>query len=94
MLIIFIVILLFFMGPITDEVASSSLPLIYVIYNATGSRAATNALFALIIILMFLALFNAFASVSRLVWVFAQDKGLPFSNFFSYVCFLAPHCYI
>ena len=32
-----------------------------------------------------ISLLNIFASVSRLVWAFARDKGLPFSNFFSYV---------
>lgn len=31
------------------------------------------------------SLLNIFASVSRLVWAFARDKGLPFSNLFTYV---------
>jgi amino acid transporter len=31
------------------------------------------------------SLLNIFASVSRLVWAFARDKGLPFSSLFTYV---------
>jgi choline transport protein len=81
MLVIFATILLFYMGPL-DDVVATPLPLLWVIYNITGSSVAANVLTALI------ALFNIFASVSRLVWVFARDNGLPFSNFFSYVCSL------
>lgn len=85
MLFVFVLVLLFFLGPLTDEVTTAPLPLIYVIYGATKSRAATNILVSLIAVIIFLALFNIFASVSRLVWVFARDNGLPFSNFFAYV---------
>ena len=87
MLVIFATILLFYMGPL-DDVVATPLPLLWVIYNITGSSVAANALTALIAVIFFFALFNIFASVSRLVWVFARDNGLPFSNFFSYVCSL------
>jgi hypothetical protein len=30
--------------------------------------------------------------VSRLIWVFAKDNGLPFSNFFSYVSPQSDEC--
>ncbi|KAF2183460.1 amino acid transporter [Zopfia rhizophila CBS 207.26] len=84
MLFAFVTVLLFFIGPL-DAISTAPLPLIYVIYNSTHSKAATNTLIALIALIIFLAAFNIFASVSRLVWVFARDKGLPFSEFFSYV---------
>lgn len=84
MLVIFATILLFYIGPLED-VLDKPLPLLWIIYNITGSKTAANILISLIAVLVFLALFNAFASVSRLVWVFARDNGLPFSNFFSYV---------
>lgn len=87
MLVIFATILLFYMGPL-DDVVATPLPLLWVIYNITGSSTAANVLTALIAVIFFFALFNIFASVSRLVWVFARDNGLPFSNFFSYVCSL------
>jgi hypothetical protein len=37
------------------------------------------------VIIFLFALFNVFASTSRLIWVFSKDKGLPFSKFFSTV---------
>ncbi|ORX99961.1 amino acid/polyamine transporter I [Clohesyomyces aquaticus] len=84
MLFIFVIVLLFFMGPL-EPLLTSSLPLLQVIYGATGSKTATNVIVAVIIIIVFLALFNMFASVSRLVWVFARDKGLPFHETFSHL---------
>ncbi|KAF2127533.1 amino acid transporter [Dothidotthia symphoricarpi CBS 119687] len=85
MLIVFATILLFYMGPLTDEIVATPLPLLWIIYGITGSKVATNVLISLIAVIFFFALFNIFASVSRLVWVFARDNGLPFSSFFSYV---------
>ncbi|PVH92085.1 hypothetical protein DM02DRAFT_620155, partial [Periconia macrospinosa] len=71
-------------GPL-EALNNSPLPLIYVLYGATGSKATTNVLVALIAVVIFCALFNIFASVSRLIWCFAKDKGLPFSEVFAYV---------
>ncbi|KIK52429.1 hypothetical protein GYMLUDRAFT_251252 [Collybiopsis luxurians FD-317 M1] len=87
MLVIFVLVLLFFCGPL-DNIAATPLPLIYILYGATGSKAGTNVLVAFIMLVNFFALFNIFASVSRLIWCFSKDKGLPFSNCFSYV---SPH---
>jgi choline transport protein len=84
MLIVFGTVLLFYMGPL-DDVINTPLPILWVIYGITGSKVAANVMIALLSVIIFLALFNIFASVSRLVWVFAQDNGLPFSEFFSYV---------
>jgi amino acid transporter len=85
----FIIVLLFFMGPLDAIPEGAPLPLVYVLYSATGSKQATNTLVALIAILYFVCLFNVFASVSRLIWVFAKDNGLPFSNTFAYVSLLS-----
>jgi len=88
---IFVVVLLFYSGPLTEEITTAPLPLIYVIYRATGSVTATNTMVAFILIIFFFCLFNNFASVSRLVWIFACDNGLPFSPLFAYVRhFLCP----
>ncbi|KAI4910349.1 hypothetical protein J4E90_007784 [Alternaria incomplexa] len=84
MLIVFATIVLFYMGPL-DDIIATPLPILWVIYNITGSSVAANVLTALIALIVFFALFNIFASVSRLIWVFARDNGLPFSDFFSYV---------
>ncbi|ETS79317.1 hypothetical protein PFICI_09170 [Pestalotiopsis fici W106-1] len=80
----FVLVLLFFIGPV-DDLASAPLPLVYVVYNATGSKPATNILVTLVALICYCATFNCFASVSRLVWAFARDNGLPFSGFFGYV---------
>lgn len=86
MLIIFVTILLFYMGPL-DEIRATPLPIVWVIYSITGSAIAANILVSLIAVLVFFALFNYFSSVSRLVWAFARDNGLPFSSVFAYVSF-------
>jgi amino acid transporter len=84
MLITFATVLLFYLGPLEDAM-ETPLPILWVIYGATGSKTVSNVLMALMAIIFFLAAFNIFASVSRLVWVFAKDNGLPFSSFFARV---------
>jgi hypothetical protein len=84
MLFIFVLVLLFYIGPLED-IVDTPLPLIYVIYGATASKPVTNIMISLVAVIIFFALFNIFASVSRLVWAFARDQGLPFSTFFAYV---------
>ncbi|KAF2404832.1 amino acid transporter [Trichodelitschia bisporula] len=84
MLFAFVLTLLYRLGDL-EQVMSSPLPLIPVFYQATGSKAATNFFVVMPALILFVVQFNALASVSRLVWAFARDKGLPFSNFFAYV---------
>ncbi|KAF6793771.1 LPXTG-domain-containing protein [Colletotrichum sojae] len=84
MLFVFVTVLLSYIGPL-ETTSTASLPLIYVVYHATGSKTAANTLVSLVAVVIFLALFNMLASVSRLVWAFAKDNGLPFSSFFSRV---------
>jgi hypothetical protein len=85
MLFAFIICLLFSIGDI-DKVANTptGLPLIEVFYEATKSKNATNFLVSMPAIVLFFTVFNVFASVSRLIWTFAKDKGLPFSRQFAY----------
>lgn len=82
----YILCLLFTIGDV-DKVANTPtlLPIIEVYYEATGSKHATNLFVVMIAIIIFIAFFNVFASVSRLVWAFSRDKGLPFSSFFGAV---------
>lgn len=87
----YMVAVLFCIGDI-DKVTNTPtmLPIIEVYYEATKSVHATNLLVIMMAFILFISLFNIFASVSRLTWAFARDNGLPFSNVFSYVryCFL------
>jgi choline transport protein len=85
MLFAFIICLLFTIGDI-NKVANTptGLPLIEVFYEATKSKNATNFLVSMPAIVLFFTQFNVFASVSRLIWTFAKDNGLPFSRQFAY----------
>lgn len=70
-----------------DKVTKSptALPIIEVYWEATKSRHGTNVLVTMMAFILFISLFNIFASVSRLTWSFAKDHGLPFSSAFSYL---------
>jgi len=82
----FIICLLFTIGNV-DAVTNTNtgLPIVEVYYLATKSVAATNIFMVAIMIIAIVAVFNVFASVSRLTWAFARDNGLPFSSTFSKV---------
>jgi choline transport protein len=69
--------------------SKTGLPIIDVIYNATKSYAATNTIMAIILLVCTVGNFSIIASVSRLIWAFARDNGLPFSKTFAYVSYLA-----
>lgn len=81
----FIICLLYTIGDVNAVLNSTSLPILTVFYGATNSVAATNVLMVFIIFVSIVGDFSIFASVSRLTWAFARDRGLPFSDFFSYV---------
>src|SRR5436189_5989959 len=71
-----------------DKVANTPtlIPIIEVYYEATKNKHATNILVVMMLLILYIALFNIFASTSRLIWCFATDKGLPFSHVFAKVC--------
>lgn len=81
----FIICLLYTLGNVDAVLNSTSLPILTVFYGATNSVGATNVLMVFIIIVSIVGDFSVFASVSRLTWAFARDRGLPFSEFFAYV---------
>lgn len=82
----FIICLLYCIGDLEAvSLTPTKLPIIEVIYQATGSKAGTNFIITMIIIIVSVSNFSIFASVSRLVWAFARDNGLPFPEFFSRV---------
>jgi choline transport protein len=86
MLFAFVVLLLFTIGDV-DTVSNTptGIPLIVIFYEATNSKAATTFLVIMPTLVLFASTCNTFASVSRLIWTFAKDKGLPFSRQLSYV---------
>ena len=82
----FMITLLYTLGdPTTALTTPTGYPIIQVAYGATGSKAATVVLCCFIIFNGMVAMFSSLASVSRLTWAFARDRGLPFPNFFGRV---------
>ncbi|KAF2840590.1 amino acid permease [Patellaria atrata CBS 101060] len=82
----FVICLLFTVGDLDRVLASpTGYPIIEVYYQATKSKAGTNVMMVMIMIVVFVSCFSIFASVSRLIWAFARDRGMPFSDFFSQV---------
>ncbi|KAL6235491.1 hypothetical protein BDW75DRAFT_230224 [Aspergillus navahoensis] len=79
--------ILYFMGPSPEAYASALMtstgyPIIEIAYRATASKTATFMLMATGMLPGWVAFFNGLASVTRLMWAFARDNGLPFSDFF------------
>lgn len=61
--------------------------IIGIIYQATGSYAATCVLGGLLVLLLFFSTVTTVASASRQVWAFSRDRGFPFS---SWICYVRP----
>jgi len=82
MQLLYMITVLFTIGDV-DRASASPLPIIEVYYQATGSKAATNLFMFMLVYIIFVSFFNIFASVSRLIWAFSKDEGLPFSRTFA-----------
>ncbi|KAL8696781.1 MAG: hypothetical protein Q9201_007479 [Fulgogasparrea decipioides] len=65
--------------------APGGMAIVGVYMSATNSKPITTLFVVFQLIILFISLFNIFASVARLTWAFSQNNGLPFSIFFSYV---------
>ncbi|KAJ6093460.1 hypothetical protein N7486_008749 [Penicillium sp. IBT 16267x] len=83
---VFLVTLCFCIGDITSTANSSTgVPVIQIIYDSTGNKAATIILTSMITVIVIVAGNNILAEGSRSVYAFARDNGLPFSKVFSKV---------
>jgi choline transport protein len=60
-------------------------PWMQVMLNATESKAATNVMAAALCVLVLFCTINQVTCSSRQLWSFARDKGLPCSDWISYV---------
>lgn len=61
-------------------------PFLEVFYAAVNSRAGACAMASIILVLAVASSVGIYASASRLMWSFARDKGLPFSEHLMKVC--------
>ncbi|KIX04733.1 uncharacterized protein Z518_05603 [Rhinocladiella mackenziei CBS 650.93] len=68
-----------------DAVISSSLPSLEIVYQATGSKAATAFVIIWIVAIYILAISSQWVTSGRIAWAFARDGGVPFSHYFSKV---------
>lgn len=62
-------------------------PYIQVLLNATGSRAGTSVLTAVVFIMFLFSAVSLATTVSRQIFAFARDQGLPSSRWLSHVGF-------
>ena len=75
----FVITLLFCIGDVNAALSTrTGFPIIQIFYQTTKSKAGATALVCLILVSNTISTFGFFTSVSRLIWAFARDKGLPF----------------
>ena len=78
--------LVFTLGDVNSLFASvSRQPFIQLFFNATQSYGGTNAMTAIVIILLTACCISEVATASRQLWSFARDQGLPGSGWLSKV---------
>ncbi|OAL49105.1 amino acid transporter [Pyrenochaeta sp. DS3sAY3a] len=81
MMFVFALCLLYCIGDV-EAVTASPLPLVEIFYSSTRSKSVSTGMVLLTSSLVVISCFNVIASVSRLVWAFAKDKGVPFGQHF------------
>lgn len=64
-------------------------PFVQAFFNATRSRAGTSVMVAIMIVNTTSSVISTLATVSRQLWSFGRDRGIPFSNFVAYVSLAA-----
>ncbi|KAF2759348.1 putative amino acid permease [Pseudovirgaria hyperparasitica] len=83
---IYLIIILYCIGDVSRVLnTTTDFAIIEIFYQTTGSVAWATVLSCMVVIPSLICQFGVFASVSRLVWAFAMDNGLPFSAYFSHV---------
>lgn len=83
---IFLSCLLFVSGGNTEEIIASPLgPLLYILHNATQSRAGSVCLLMFPLVCLLFATTSIMTTSSRMTYAFARDGGVPASKFFAKV---------
>lgn len=77
-----LVAILFCLGNIDDALATpTGFPFIEIFLQATNSVGGATGMTGIILILLVAAAIGIMATASRLLWSFARDGGVPFSNY-------------
>jgi choline transport protein len=72
-------------NPLDIVDSPTGFPFISAFYNATGSKAGTSIMVAIMIINTTSSVISTLATVSRQLWAFARDRGVPGSSFVAHV---------
>ncbi|KAF5676562.1 choline permease [Fusarium heterosporum] len=82
----FLLVILFFMGDIASALNTpAGFPIIQIFYNVTGSVTAATCLAGAITAMAALSTVSLLTSAARVMWAFARDGGLPFSQYIAKV---------
>jgi amino acid transporter len=88
---IMVITLCFCLGNINEimnsPIGSMGYPFIEVFHQGVQSVAGATVMTSILIIMSVFCCITNIATASRQLFAFARDKGVPFSGFFSYVCF-------
>ncbi|KXL48511.1 hypothetical protein M433DRAFT_76050 [Acidomyces richmondensis BFW] len=74
-------------NPLDIVDSNTGFPVIQGFYNATGSKVGTSVMVGIMIINTTSSVISTLATVSRQLWSFGRDRGLPFSSFLAHVKF-------
>lgn len=74
--------ILFCIGDIDNALTTpTGFPFIEIFFQAAGSAAGATAMTAIVMSMMIFATWAVLAAASRMMWAFARDNGLPFSQY-------------
>ncbi|KAK8064189.1 hypothetical protein PG996_008841 [Apiospora saccharicola] len=82
------VVVAYYLGDDVDALLAESpldLAILGLYLRATGSKAAATVLLLFHELILYISLYNIYASVARLAWAFSENGGLPFSGYFVHV---------
>ncbi|RMZ37662.1 hypothetical protein CA14_004545 [Aspergillus flavus] len=82
---VFLIVLLFVAGDMSQVTTSSAGPLLQILVDATRNKAGAICLLMLPLVCLILAILSVMTTSSRLIFAFARDGGLPASRFFAKV---------
>lgn len=72
-------------NPLNIVDSTTGYPFIEAFYNATGSKTGASIMVAIMIINITSSVISTLATVSRQLWSFARDRGVPFASFVAHV---------
>ncbi|KAF2100149.1 amino acid transporter [Rhizodiscina lignyota] len=85
MALVYIIVILYAITDLDAVLNSPAGAIAELYFQATRNKNAANAMLAAIPIIAGFNMIGMYTSLSRLIWAFARDNGLPFSRFISHI---------